>query len=109
LAAADHCRIKICKTKTGRRSTHTTPKKDIIIKALRNTLAYLQTSPRILIRGKRIYLSNRTIPPMSVAPSRINMPAENKIGVANPRSSVISLSGFGNLPEVNVASKKPSG
>lgn len=46
---------------------------------------------------------------MSVAASRINMPAENKIGVANPRISVISLSGFGNLSEVNVASKKPSG
>jgi len=37
------------------------------------------------------------------------MPAENKIGVANPTISVISLSGFGNLPGVNVASKKPSG
>jgi len=37
------------------------------------------------------------------------MPAENKIGVANPRIMVASLSGFGSLAGVSVASKKPSG
>ena len=46
---------------------------------------------------------------MTVAVSRIKFPAENKIGMAIPRSKVTSLSGFGNLAGVNVASKKPSG
>lgn len=36
------------------------------------------------------------------------MPAEIKTGMANPRSKVASLSGFGNLAGVRVASKKPS-
>lgn len=57
----------------------------------------------------QIYLSSRTIPPMIVAASRIKIPAEIKIGVANPRTRVASLSGFGNLAGASVASKKPSG
>jgi hypothetical protein len=46
---------------------------------------------------------------MSVAASRIKIPAEIKIGVANPRTRVASLSGFGNLVGASVASKNPSG
>jgi len=58
--------------------------------------------------GGETYLSSRTIPPTSVAASRIKIPAENKIGVANPRTRVASLSGFGNLAGDKVASKNPT-
>lgn len=46
---------------------------------------------------------------MIVAASRIKIPAENKIGVANPRTRVASLSGLGNLAGDSVASKNPTG
>ena len=38
----------------------------------------------------------------------MKVPAEIKIGAANPISKVASLSGFGNLAGDRVASKKPS-
>lgn len=56
----------------------------------------------------KVYLSRRTILPTTIPTSRINGPPEIKIGVANPISKVTSLSGFGNLAGIRVASKKPS-
>lgn len=77
------------------------------IKILKVGMSCNKLNKRLSI--SRIYLSSRTIPPMIVAPSRIKIPAEIRIGVANPRTRVASLSGFGNLVGASVASKNPSG
>jgi len=56
----------------------------------------------------KLYLSNRTIFPITVPANWIKMPAEIKIGTARPISNVASLSGFGKRAGLRVASSKPS-